>query len=360
LISRLLVILLFATGAFAQQDALLSGTEATDLFTRSIQLAEATAISVPGLVRAAAPLVENARQSLLYLRSAGSTAQPDHTYRILVNLKAYLALADSMPKPHPFPDAASAQFSELRDNVRRIDAHFEALLIYLEEQLRDPDPNDLARYAEDNTRVADPVARDPRVVFLGDSITDLWRLNEYFPEKDYINRGISGQVTSQMLGRMQADVIALQPVAMVVMAGTNDIARGASLKAIEDNIRMIATLAASNNIRLVVASVLPVHDYNQEKDPSYLRSAARPAGTILDLNDWIRRFCAERGAVYLDYFSAMVDDNGALRQELADDGLHPNAEGYRVMAPLAEQAIETVLRGRGGVQQEERRRRFPF
>lgn len=314
---------------------------------------------MPGLLRASAPLTENARQSLLFIQAAGGAPQPDHTYRLLMNLKAYMALADSIPKPHPFPSAASAQFAELRENLQRMESHFQALLEDVEERLRDPDPNDLARYAEANSRVADPDARNPRIVFLGDSVTDDWRLNEYFPEQDYLNRGIGGQVSSQMLDRMQSDVIELRPVAMVVHAGTNDIARGVPLTAIQDDFTMIATLAASNNIRLVVASVLPVHDYNQEQDPSYLRSAARPARTILDLNDWLRKFSADRGAVYLDYFSAMVDGNGALRKELSDDGLHPNSEGYRVMAPLAQEAIDRVLRGRTGTQQEQRRR-FPF
>jgi len=358
LIPRLLILALTIAGALAQESALLSRREASELFTRSVQLVESTAIGVPGLMRAAAPLAENARQSVLYLESSGGGLQPDHTYRVLVNLKAYLALADSLPKPHPFPEAASAQFAELRENVRRVESHFQALLVDLEGRLRDPDPNNLARYAEANSRLAAPDARNQRVVFLGDSITDGWRLNEYFPEKDFLNRGISGQVTSQMLGRMQADVIDVKPVALVVLAGTNDIARGVPLTAIQNNLTMIAALATANNIRLVLASVQPVHDYNQDQNPRFLQSPARPARAILDLNDWLRRFSAEKGAVYLDYFSAMVDGNGALQQELADDGLHPNAAGYGVMAPLAQKAIDSVLRSRAP--QQQRRRRFPF
>jgi lysophospholipase L1-like esterase len=151
------------------------------------------------------------------------------------------------------------------------------------------------------------------VVFLGDSITDGWRLNEYFPDRDFVNRGIGGQITGQMLGRMKADVIDRQPAAVVVLAGVNDIARGAPIETIRNNLAMIADLAVAHRIKPVFASILPVHDYQ------------RPMATIRALNEWLAAMCRQRGFVYLDYFPAMADAGGFLRAELADDGLHPNA-----------------------------------
>jgi len=182
------------------------------------------------------------------------------------------------------------------------------------------------------------------VVFLGDSITDLWRLNEYFaPERDFVNRGIGGQITGQMLGRMMADVIALRPSAVLVMAGTNDIARGVPARAIEDNLTMIAQLAEANKIKPMFASLLPVSDYHKGENPSYEQTLRRPPQTIRALNDWLQKFCRERKYVYVDYYSKLVDQAGMLPADLADDGLHPNAKGYRLMAPIAQEAIDKIL-----------------
>ncbi|HSS20422.1 MAG TPA: SGNH/GDSL hydrolase family protein [Pyrinomonadaceae bacterium] len=227
-------------------------------------------------------------------------------------------------------------------------AETKAQLIGAENRLKDwPE---LARYHEANARVVAPVRNEPRVVFMGDSITDSWdnpRFGGFFPGKPYINRGISGQTTPQMLIRFRADVIALQPKVVVILAGTNDIAGNPgpmSLEAIEDNLISMAELARANKIRVVLSSVLPVSDYDKTREAKPItRTVQRPPERIKALNDWIRKFAADTHAPYLDYYSAMVDDKGFLRDELSDDGLHPNQKGYDIMAPLAERAIASAL-----------------
>jgi len=336
------LLLAAALPAQAADNPLLSPAEAARTFTRAVQLVESTMITVPGLARAAAPVLENCKQSRLNLEAAGNR-HAGQTYALLMNLRAYLALADSMPKPYPFPREAAAQFTELRGLIQRIDSHFRALLEQLEARLRNPDRDNLRRYAEANLKLGPPQPNRPRVVFLGDSITDGWRLNEYFPGRDFVNRGISGQITGEMLGRMKADVIDLKPAAVVILAGTNDIARGVPVSTIENNLIMMAELAKLHRIKVILASLLPIHDYNKDQNPRYERSRQRPPKTILELNDWIRAYCRRNRLTYLDYFSALVDANGFLQKDLADDGLHPNAAGYRVMAPLALQAIDRVV-----------------
>jgi lysophospholipase L1-like esterase len=200
----------------------------------------------------------------------------------------------------------------------------------------------LNRYKEANAKVPPPERREPRVVFMGDSITDIWKLDEYFPGKPYINRGISGQTTPQMLIRFRPDVIALKPSVVLILAGTNDIAGNTgpmTLEMIENNYASMADLAKANGIRVIFASVLPIHDYGRTKV-----SERRPPEMILELNEWLKSYCKARGHIYLDYFSKMVDDKGMLKAELANDGLHPNAEGYKIMAPLAESAIQQAMR----------------
>jgi lysophospholipase L1-like esterase len=202
-------------------------------------------------------------------------------------------------------------------------------------------PN-LARYHDDNAPLAPPAAGESRVVFMGDSITDFWgrRAGQFFPGKPYVNRGISGQTTPQMLIRFRPDVIALQPQAVVILAGTNDIAGNTgpmSLEAIEDNLASMADLAQANGIRVVLASVMPVCDYHQPQ------TARRPPDKIVALNAWIKSHAAKNRLVYLDYYSAMLDDQQMLKRELTGDGLHPNAAGYDVMAPLAEKAVAQAL-----------------
>src|SRR6202167_6235211 len=201
----------------------------------------------------------------------------------------------------------------------------------------------LARYREADTALARPAAGESRGIFLGDSITDYWKLAEYFPGKPYINRVIDGQTTPEMLVRFRQDVIDLHPKVLVVLAGTNDIAGVTGRTTNEDieaNYESMAELARAHGIRTVFASVLPVNNYTHDAEESF---ALRPRGRILALNKWLRDYCAKNRLVYLDYFSALVDERGMLKRVLADDGLHPTGAGYKIMAPLAEKAIQKAL-----------------
>lgn len=209
----------------------------------------------------------------------------------------------------------------------------------LADQLQDW--NQLGRYHADNDRIKALPPDPARVVFLGDSITDGWRLDRSLPGKPYVNRGISGQTTPQMLVRMFPDVLALNPAALVLLAGTNDIARNtgpATLEMIANNYQAIAELAKLHGIKVILCSVLPVSDYTARKQVD-----KRPPADILRLNAWLRDYAAKSGAVYADYFSATVDDKGFLRDGTSDDGLHPNAKGYELMVPIAEAAIQRAL-----------------
>lgn len=221
----------------------------------------------------------------------------------------------------------------------------------LESRLRDWPA--LARYREANAKVVAVANGEQRVVFLGDSITDSWddpKYGGFFPGKPYIDRGISGQTTPQLLVRFRADVIELHPSVVVILAGTNDLAGNTgptTLEAIEDNLASMAELAATHHIRVVLASVLPVSDYEKSKDGKpIIRTAQRPPEQIRALNEWLRRYAAENRLIYLDYYSAMIDEKGFLKDELSNDGLHPNEKGYQVMGPLAERAIAVALKGR--------------
>jgi lysophospholipase L1-like esterase len=201
----------------------------------------------------------------------------------------------------------------------------------------------LARFAQDNATYPPPRPGEKRVVFFGDSITDFWGrpVGEFFPGKGYINRGISGQTTPQMLVRFRADVIALKPAVVVILAGTNDIAgnTGAStLAMIEDNLSSMAELARVHGIRVVIASLLPVSN-----DVDRQQTLRRPPSAILALNAWIRDYAAREHLPLLDYYPLMVDQRGALKRDFSDDGLHPNAQGYAAMAPLAQQAIDSAM-----------------
>ncbi|HXM94319.1 MAG TPA: SGNH/GDSL hydrolase family protein [Candidatus Dormibacteraeota bacterium] len=209
----------------------------------------------------------------------------------------------------------------------------------------------LARYREANEKILPPAKDEQRVVFMGDSITDMWvepASGGFFPGKPYIDRGISGQTTPQMLVRMRPDVIALRPRVVVILAGTNDLAGNTgpmTLGETEGNLASMAELAGANGIRVVLASVLPVSNYGHDGNgnPVDMR-INRPPETILQLNSWIKNYAVDKKHVYLDYFSAMVDEQGLLRKELSGDGLHPNAAGYALMSPLAEQAILAALK----------------
>jgi acyl-CoA thioesterase I len=202
----------------------------------------------------------------------------------------------------------------------------------------------LARYQEANAGLSSPSANENRVVFFGDSITDIWKLADYFPGRSYINRGIGGQTTPQMLVRFRQDVIDLHPKVVLILAGTNDIAGNTGPMRNEDieaNLSSMAELARIHDVHVVFASILPVHNYIEKAKDFF---AQRPTSRILELNTWLKDYCAQNKIVYLDYFSALVDDKGMMRKELADDGLHPNVEGYKIMAPLAEMAIAKALK----------------
>lgn len=203
----------------------------------------------------------------------------------------------------------------------------------------------LARYSDADAALKPPAPGENRVIFFGDSITDMWKIEDYFPGKPYINRGISGQTTPQMLVRFRQDVIDLQPKAVIILAGTNDIAGITGpmrQEDIEANYASMDELARAHGIKVIYASVLPVHNYTeQSKDILAQRSPAK----ILALNRWLQDYCSSppNSCLYLDYFSALVDDHGLMKKDLADDGLHPNVAGYKIMAPLAEGAIEKAL-----------------
>jgi lysophospholipase L1-like esterase len=211
-------------------------------------------------------------------------------------------------------------------------------------------PN-IARYHDANASVQAPAKTEKRVVFMGDSITDGWQQPQYggfFPGKPYIDRGISGQTTPQMLIRFRPDVIALQPKVVLILAGTNDLAGNTgpmTVEEIEGNLQSMSELAHDNKIRVVLASVLPVSNYGHDRDgkPVDMRIKREPA-KIIELNTWIKKYAAEHGDIYLDYFSATVDEHGLFKADLSEDGLHPNAKGYAVMSPLAESAIQQALK----------------
>jgi lysophospholipase L1-like esterase len=205
-------------------------------------------------------------------------------------------------------------------------------------------PN-LNRYRADDAKVQPPAPGEERVVFMGDSITDAWGRtygkNSFFPGKPYINRGISGQTTPQMLIRFRPDVIALKPKVVVILAGTNDISGNtgpSTLEMIQDNLTSMAELAQANGVKVILASVMPTCDYIK------MQSDRRPNSKIIELNKWIKSYAAAHNAVYLDYFSAMVDDQGNLKKEITYDGLHPNDEGYDLILPLAQKAIAQALK----------------
>ncbi|MGI9036654.1 MAG: SGNH/GDSL hydrolase family protein [Pyrinomonadaceae bacterium] len=215
-------------------------------------------------------------------------------------------------------------------------------------QKRYKDFANLSRYRDANKQLAPPAKDENRVVFMGDSITDGWKLDKYFPNQPFVNRGISGQTTPQMLLRFRPDVIDLKPKVVVILAGTNDVGgvTGATtLETIEGNLASMAQLARANNIKVVFSSILPVSDYNTNKaGEKIIRTAQRPPAQILELNKWMKNYAAQNNLAYLDYFPAMADDKGFLKPDIARDGLHPNDKGYEIMKTLAEDAIKMALK----------------
>jgi lysophospholipase L1-like esterase len=197
----------------------------------------------------------------------------------------------------------------------------------------------LSRFKEDNVRLGPPASGENRVVFMGDSITEGWKLAGSFPGKPYINRGISGQTTPQMLVRFRQDVIALKPKVVVILAGINDIAGNTgpmTLEQTEDNLASMAELATAHHIRMVLCSVMPAFDFPWSPGMT-------PAPKVVALNAWIKTYAAENGYVYVDYHTAMKDERDGLPAKLSADGVHPLPAGYAIMAPLAEAGIEKAL-----------------
>jgi lysophospholipase L1-like esterase len=203
------------------------------------------------------------------------------------------------------------------------------------------DWNQLGQFYAANEELKKQPADPNRVVFMGDSITIGWRLDESFPAKPYVNRGISGQTTPQMLVRMFPDVIDLKPAAVIILAGTNDIARNTGPETptmIEENLQAITELAQLHGIKVILCSITPIADYGRNK-----MSEGRPPADILKLNAWIKSYAARAHAIYADYFAVLVDSVGFLKPGISQDGLHPNPDGYKLMAPVAEAAIAKAL-----------------
>lgn len=226
------------------------------------------------------------------------------------------------------------------------------------------DWNQLSRYHDENKALMQKPVEKDRVVFMGDSITELWSLADSFPGKPYVNRGISGQTTSQMVVRMLPDVVALKPAAVVILAGTNDISRATGAvtrQMVQDNLQAMVQLALANGIKPILCSILPTDDTPvQAADaprrmgppqpagvrpvPRRKNSEMRPPSDITGLNAWMKDFAQRTGITYVDYYSAVVDDAGMLKDGLSNDGVHPTAAGYAVMAPLVSRALADVLK----------------
>jgi len=228
----------------------------------------------------------------------------------------------------------------------------------LADQLQDW--NQLGRYHAANVELMQQPLDSKRVVFMGDSITDGWRLAEFFPGKPYVNRGISGQTTAQMLVRMYPDVIDLKPAAVIILAGTNDISQNTgpeTITMVQENLMAMTELAQKHGIKVILCSLTPISDYapmpvglgnppqtTEGPKRKLIQSTRRPPSQIVQLNEWIKTYAASVDAIYADYFSAVVDTDGMLKEGYSEDGLHPNAKGYALMAPVAEAAIRRAIR----------------
>ncbi len=207
----------------------------------------------------------------------------------------------------------------------------------------------LAKYRSADNELPPPTPGEARVVFMGDSITEGWGQHgvpasagrpDFFPGKPYVNRGISGQTTPQMLVRIRQDVIHLNPKVVVILAGINDIAENTgktTLEAMEDNFESMVEIARANGIRVVLCSTLPASDFPWHR-------GLTPAPTVKALNAWLKDYAAKNNLVYVDYYSPMANADGGLKSDLGSDGVHPNKAGYEIMAPLAEAGIAQALK----------------
>jgi lysophospholipase L1-like esterase len=235
--------------------------------------------------------------------------------------------------PAPLPPALTS-CPELATAVRALAAN----------DARQKDWPNLSRYREANHTVG-PVD----VVFMGDSITDAWvqpRFGEFFPGKRYAGRGISGQTTPQMVLRFRQDVLDLKPKAVIILAGTNDIAGNTGPmtdEEIEGNLQSMGELAAASGVNVVFSSILPTSAYHVANPNAAPQTTQRPLARIKAVNDWMKSYAAAHKHIYLDYYSAMIDAQGVLKAELSGDDLHPTAAGYAIMAPLAQAAIDKAL-----------------
>jgi lysophospholipase L1-like esterase len=248
---------------------------------------------------------------------------------LLFSVSPLFAQTTPTPAP-PTPAAASTAPALTPDQIATLQAKLN-------------DWPQLDRYRADNAALPAPAAGEQRVVFYGDSITDAWGrrpgTGTFFPGKPYVNRGISGQTTPQMVARFEQDVVHLHPAVVVILAGTNDVAGNtgpSTPEMTEDNFAAMAAIARQNGIKVVLASITPAYQYPW-------KTSVQPVATIRAINQWLKDDCAREHFVYLDYYSALVDDKGAMRPGLSFDGVHPTAAGYAIMGPLAEAAIAQAL-----------------
>ena len=216
------------------------------------------------------------------------------------------------------------------------------LLLFMAQNVKAQDWANLKTYQNKNATLKPLEPGQKRIVFMGDSITELWSVTTpyFFEGKPYVNRGISGQTTPQMLVRFRPDVIALKPDIVVIMAGINDIAGNtgpSTLEMIAGNIFSMAELAKANNIKVILCSVLPAYDFPW-------RTGLEPAEKVVTLNKMIKKYADANGILYLDYYAALVDERKGMNAAYSGDGVHPNKTGYEAMAPLVEMAIQSILK----------------
>jgi lysophospholipase L1-like esterase len=276
--------------------------------------------------------------------------------RLILATMLSLAAAGQTPATQttttPVPQAAAPQPTTSQSAPSATCPEMATVLTTLmNNDVRRRDWAELARYREANRSLKAARSDEARVVFMGDSITDAWQQERYggfFPGKSYVDRGISGQTTPQMLIRFRPDVLELKPKVVVILAGTNDIAANTgpmTNEEIQGNLASMSELAHAHKVRVVFASVTPVSAYHLAPPAVPPQTTRRPMERIRALNDWMKSYASEHGDVYLDYFSAMTDQSGLLRAELSEDDLHPNAKGYAIMGPLAEAAIARATNG---------------